>query len=115
MRFIGTRALALALGLVVVGLAPSSSLAAWTPDGPQDFKGDPLLRANHVTVMFGLSIIRDDTAGFDKGISYARRIAESGFVPDVNDQAFIEMRVASISVANAGIFAFSTHLRWDFR
>jgi len=70
---------------------------------------------NHFTVggMGGMAIVGNSVGGVILG-SVATKIVNRGFVPDINNQVFIEFQAGPIFLSNFTVLGTSLHLRWDF-
>ena len=93
-----------ALALV---LSVSSALAA------SDFKGEPPSTQLTWGGMAGLAQIHSE-AGLAVIGSVAKKLFDKGFVPDINNQVFIELQGGPLFVNDVTLFGYSAHLRWDF-
>lgn len=100
---------------ILLMLAVSNSQPAHAQVTPeQEFKGKPSPAEMTVGAMAGMGIL-DSTAGFQVVGSIAKKIVNRGFVPDVNNQVFIELHFGPLFVASSTAWFYSTHLRWDFK
>ncbi len=81
--------------------------------GAEDWKGAPYKNELDVSAQGGLGIL-DGTAGFEMRGSIAKKIIDRGFVPDLNDQVYIEAQPGILLIDGTSAFTYSVHLRWDF-
>lgn len=61
----------------------------------------------------GLGVL-NSTPGFALVATGGYRILRDGFIPDVNDSAFVELQMGPLFVSGTLALLFSAHLRWDF-
>ncbi len=115
---LSTRGLVAALWVVLMGWAPLTFGAApiekaVQPQVVEPWKGPPAPRNFTLGVLTGMGI-RDGSTGFSLMGNAGFKIAHEGFLPDVNDQAFIETEMGALWVSAGSAFTYSLHLRWDF-
>lgn len=103
---IKTFAVALALALVPAVLLSSARA--------EDFKGRPAPHEWDFSGSLGLGIV-DSSGAFALTGAAARRIVEKGFVPDLNNQVFVELELGPAFFSGTAAFVYSMHLRWDFQ
>ncbi len=77
------------------------------------FKGQPPQNNYTAGLLTGLGII-DSTAGFQIHGTIARKILNNGFVPEINNQVFIEAGFGPLFVSGGPAFFYTGNLRWDF-
>lgn len=95
--------------LLLAFALPALSLGA----AAENWKGKPYDNMFDVGGMAGLGIL-DGRAGFDIRGNAAVKIMNRGFVPDINNQLFIEAQPGVLFVYSSSAFVYSLHLRWDF-
>ena len=95
--------------LIVVALFTLTSVAS----AAEDFKGEPTGSEVDVGGLAGLGLIHN-TGGFAVIGTVAKKIAHQGFVPDINNQVFIEAQLGPMFHNSVVSWLFSGHLRWDF-
>lgn len=84
-------------------------------DTGEDWKGSPEGNRFEVGALTGMGVI-DSKAGWAVLATGAVNILEKGFIPDINDTAFIEVQAGPLfRFSGSTPFQYSTHLRWDFR
>jgi len=83
-------------------------------DSGEDWKGSPDPESWNAGGLLGLAIF-DGRAGFSFLGSVARKIVDRGFVPDINNQVFIEAELGPFFIEGENGVFVSAHLRWDFR
>jgi hypothetical protein len=79
----------------------------------EDFKGTTPDRPTVLGALTGLGVI-DATAGFVLLGTVSQEIVHHGFVPDINDQVYLEAAAGPFFSSPGNAFVWSTHLRWDF-
>lgn len=87
-------------------------LAASPARAEENWKGKPESANYTVGALAGMNISAGNV-GFGLMGTGARKILENGFVPDINNPAWIELEIGPIFGAPFNLF-YSTHLRWDF-
>src|SRR4051794_7163958 len=97
-----------ALSALVLNLV-SPVHAAVTPE--DEFKGKPSPAQLTFSGMAGLGIL-DSTAGFQVLGSAATKLVNRGFIPDINNQVFLEFQFGPLFVASSTAWFYSAHLRW---
>jgi hypothetical protein len=96
-----------ALGVGFVSIGASFVFAA------EDFKGSNPAHEFTLGLTGGLGVV-DSTAGFALIGSAAKKIIQHGFVPDINNQVFIELELGPMFASGTTAMVYSAHLRWDF-
>ena len=96
--------------LVAFCVLLSLSQSAWS----EDFKGKSSAVEWTMGAMTGLGVL-DSAGGFALVGNVARKIVHRGFIPDINDQVFVELQMGPLWMKGATALFYSTHLRWDFR
>jgi hypothetical protein len=94
-------------------LALSLVIAAHSAHAQESWKGEPDVSEWNFGLLTGLGLI-DPSAGFGLIGNVAKKIAHEGFIPDINDQAFIEVGMGPVWAGGGTAFSYSAHLRWDF-
>lgn len=61
----------------------------------------------------GLGLLASD-AGIPIVLSVAKKVVHEGFVPDINNQVFIEAQTGPLFIKSESVWLYSAHLRWDF-
>lgn len=61
----------------------------------------------------GLGLLSGN-AGIPMIVSGAKKIDHEGFVPDINNQVFIEAQTGPLFIKSETVWLWSAHLRWDF-
>ncbi len=79
----------------------------------EPWKGTPPDKEIHVGALAGLGII-DTTPGFALIGMASKKILSEGWIPDINDQVFIEAEIGPMFNSGHTYWIFSGHLRWDF-
>lgn len=79
----------------------------------EDWKGQPTSHDYQVGGLAGLGVI-DSSGGAAVLGTVARRIAPNGFIPDINNVAWIEAEVGPLFTSGTSAFFYSAHLRLDF-
>lgn len=74
------------------------------PAADNDYTVGGLMGANEYNGKYGLGIVGN----------FARRVIQHGFVPDINDQVFVELELGPSFFADGSALFYSAHLRWDF-
>jgi hypothetical protein len=85
--------------------AVSQSSDAW--------KGAASAETVYVGVLSGVGL-HDGNAGFALQGTFAGRIVENGFVPDINNEVFLEGQIGPLFIMSNTALMFGAHLRWDF-
>ena len=80
--------------------------------GVEFWKGAPPRSDIHLGVLTGLGII-DSELGWSLIGSAAPRLFDRGFVPDINNEVFIELQFGLLFSSGTSVF-LASHLRWDF-
>lgn len=94
--------------------APTTApTAAPTAGAVEDWKGTSPTNEFTLGAHTGLAIINDQ-AGFAVLASAAKKIMNRGFVPDINDQLFVELQIGPVFVQSTTALFCGMHLRWDF-
>lgn len=77
------------------------------------WKGEP--RQNHFTIgaLTGLAIINTSAGGAVLATA-SKKIVHDGFVPDINNQVFVELAMGPVFIEGVTALFYSTHLKWDF-
>lgn len=79
----------------------------------EDWKGKPPEHEITLGGLAGLGFI-DAGIGVMFSANAAKKIINKGFVPDINDQVFVEAEWGPLLVKSETAFQYSLHLRWDF-
>jgi hypothetical protein len=95
-------------------LAAPAEKAAPASTKVEDFKGTPLDSEFTLGGMAGVGQVSDN-AGFTIYGTAAKKIVHHGFVPDINNQVFLEAAVGPWLKPGSSAFIYSLHLRWDFQ
>ena len=80
----------------------------------EDWKGKPSGREFTLGGILGLGLV-EPQHGFGMSFNVAKKIINSGFIPDVNNQVFLEAEVGPTWVSGGSAAQWSAHLRWDFQ
>ncbi len=80
----------------------------------EDWKGQPPSQEFTLGGLFGLGIV-DSSGGASVLGSVAKKILNQGFVPDINNQVYVEAEVGPLFTSGTTVFFYSGHLRWDFQ
>jgi hypothetical protein len=89
--------------------------ATFTVSTPkEDWKGPPSDAEFTFGAMAGLGMV-DPDAGLGLLLNGAKKIYHQGFVPDINNQVFLELTLGPVFAANHVPFVYGIHLRWDFQ
>ena len=78
------------------------------------WKGAPDPSRFHVGALAGLGIM-DSSAGFEILGTISKKIVDVGFAPDINNSVSMELQAGPLLIHSTTVFAYSTHLRWDFK
>jgi len=95
------------LTTLVLALCTSNALAT------SDFKGEPPTREFTSGGMAGVGQVYSEF-GFAVIGSVAKKILNKGFVPDINNQVFVELQGGPLFINKSTLAVYSAHLRWDF-
>jgi len=113
--------LVLAMAYSVNGVCASGSPAspgATGLSGPsvshEDWKWPADPSEAHFGFLMGLGVL-DSSAGVALLGTASKKIVHQGFVPDLNNSVSIELQAGPLFIEGGRAFAYSTHLRWDFR
>jgi len=79
-----------------------------------DWKGKPSDKEWNLAPLTGLSIF-DGKAGMAILGAFAKKVSHEGFVPDINDQVFLEIVLGPLLIDSETAFFSSIHVRWDFQ
>ncbi len=91
------------------------SSAAPTPvTSTEDWKGTPDSSHASLGAFTGLGVV-DSHAGFALLGTASTKIAQDGWITDVNDSVSAEAYVGPVFTSGTSAFAYSLHLRWDFK
>lgn len=90
-----------------------SSFASLVSLAAEDWKGQPADHDYQLGALTGLGVI-DSSGGAAVLGTVARRIAPHGFIPDINNVAWIEAEVGPLFTSGTSAFFYSAHLRLDF-
>ena len=63
--------------------------------------------------MAGLGFI-DSGVGFLVTGNVAKKLLDHGFIPDINNQVFVEVELGPLFIKGTTAFDYSLQLRWDF-
>ncbi len=99
---------------VISGLVSALLMLPAVSASAEDWKGSPSAREFTVGFMTGLGVV-EPKYGFALLGNAAKKIANEGFIPDFNDQVFIEAELGTIFADGQRPFFYSLHLRWDFQ
>jgi hypothetical protein len=94
--------------LILVLLALSSANAF-----AEDWKGPTNPNTFDFSALAGLGIF-DSKAGFALVGAAAYKIQPEGFIPEISDEALIELEAGPLFLSGGTAFVWSSHLRWDF-
>ncbi len=79
----------------------------------EDFKGSSPAGEYTFGLIGGLGVL-DSSAGFAVIGNAAKKIIHQGFVPEINNQVWVEFEAGPLFVSGSSAFIYSAHLRWDF-
>ncbi|MCB0403423.1 MAG: hypothetical protein KDD51_01460 [Bdellovibrionales bacterium] len=79
----------------------------------EEWKGDPLQTNLSFAAMAGAGVI-GGTVGFGLTGAIAVKIAHEGFIPDINDQVFLEFQGGPLFLAPSAAAVYGLFMRWDF-
>lgn len=94
--------------LVVFGLLSSVASPA-----AEDWKGEPYQTNLAVAGMAGAGIIGGNV-GLGVTAAIAIKIAHEGFIPDINDQVWLEFQGGPLFITGLTAATYGLFLRWDF-
>lgn len=96
----------------VVG--PESGASGNAASSHEDWKGPS--RSNELSVGFstGYGSV-ENLGGISVRVNGAKKILNRGFVPDINNQVYIEADVGPVFRDGSDPFLYSVHARWDFQ
>lgn len=94
--------------------ADNRAIGATNPDEAEPWKGRPSEREWGLGVLAGMATV-DGTVGLATLGTAAKKIVHHGFVPDLNNQVFIETQIGPLFVSSEVGVQYSAHLRWDFQ
>jgi hypothetical protein len=87
----------------------------WCPSAhSEDWKGESDSSTWSLGALTGLGLI-DSSAGYALLGTVSKKIAQRGFIPDINDSVSIEGQFGPIWFSGVTAFYYSVHLRWDFQ
>lgn len=92
-------------------LGSFTSLAS--ADTSQAFRGEPPHSRGTWGLISGLGTV-DSTLGLAVIGTAAKNILQKGFVPEINNQVFVEAELGPLLTGHGSALAYSGHLRWDF-
>ena len=98
---------------VSVSLAATSAHTQTTAQIQEDWKGRSPDSNVTLSPMFGAAF-RETGVGIAVAGSAAIRLLEHGFIPDINNQVFLETQLGGIFFPNRDVFSYAAQLRWDF-
>jgi hypothetical protein len=97
------------LPLFLMGLFSMSSFA----DSSLEFKGEPPYLQGTWGLVSGIGSL-NSTLGLAIIGTVAKTILQNGFVPEINNQVFLEAEVGPLLTHRGTALIYSGHLRWDF-
>lgn len=80
----------------------------------EDWKGSPSEKEFSFGLQGGLGIW-DGAPGVGVAGSVGKKILNQGFVPEINNQVFVETQFGPLYVKSHFTFMYGIHLRWDFQ
>lgn len=89
------------------------SMVTETSGSAEAWKGMSPAYPVNVGAMTGLGLV-DGQAGVGLIFAGAVRVMERGFIPDINNQLFVEGELGALFLNGGTGFEYSLHLRWDF-
>ncbi|MEZ4751290.1 MAG: hypothetical protein R3B54_11930 [Bdellovibrionota bacterium] len=89
------------------------SLMAQPLRAEEEWKGKPLPTNMSFAAMAGAGVI-GGTVGFGLTGAIAFKIAHEGFIPDINDQVFLEFQGGPLFLSPSAAATYGLFLRWDF-
>jgi opacity protein-like surface antigen len=98
--------------IFAIGVVPPLAHAQ-TAQSQEPWKGASPQTDGTLTVMPGMSINGTDVELAIVGAA-AKRIIERGFVPDINDQVFLEVMLGPSITGDFTAWFYGVNLRWDF-
>lgn len=96
--------------LILVCLGYSSFSLA---ESSQAFRGEPPHSRGTWGLIGGLGTL-DSSVGLAVIGTAAKTVLQRGFVPDINNQVFVEGEFGPLFVSGGAVVTYSGHLRWDF-
>ncbi|MDR3606890.1 MAG: hypothetical protein P4M08_05850 [Oligoflexia bacterium] len=91
-----------------------SNTRTYSRGSSEDWKGSANPSDFNFSALGGIGVIDDYHAGFSLIGAVAKKILDRGFVPDINNQVFIEGEIGPVFVAGNTAWFYSVHGRWDF-
>lgn len=79
----------------------------------EDWKGPRSTHDWDFSFSSGLGLLSGN-AGVPIVFSGAKKVVHEGFVPDINNQVFIEAQTGPLFIKSETVWLWSAHLRWDF-
>jgi hypothetical protein len=109
--------------LTAPATAPASGLPPVTVVSPshssvqvihEDWKGAPDPSGASFGGLAGLGVV-DSSGGFAVLGTASTKIAKDGWLADVNESVSAEGAAGAVFFSGSSVFAYSLHLRWDFK
>lgn len=69
---------------------------------------------NRFTASILGGLVLEKSAGFSLIGILGTKILDKGFIPDINDQVFLELSLGPMLFSNQTALGYSFHIRWDF-
>lgn len=84
-----------------------------TSSGVEDWKGKPDDTQMGFGGLTGLGII-DQWVGYAILGTVSKKVASSGFIPNINNPLWIELELGAVFLSPGTAFAYAAQMRWDF-
>jgi hypothetical protein len=100
------------IGQLALATPPAMPAVNIEPE-PEQWKGKPYDHRFQFSFLPGVGVI-GASAGFSLNGAAAVKILNTGFLDDVNDQAYVEALAGPCFLNGLTTIQYSSHLRWDF-